>query len=115
MRLEPPRLEDIGRWDGALLSSTSRLLLPIDELRWAPPGHAWARAEAGVPGGAAGGGGGAAPRGAEGGGAAALGGGGSDEERARAFGPEQAPVVRRLEAAVAARILLESEPVPLRA
>ena len=30
--LAPPRLADAGRWEGALISSTSRLLLPIDEL-----------------------------------------------------------------------------------
>ena len=30
--LEPPRLEDAHKWEGAFISSTSRLLLPIDEL-----------------------------------------------------------------------------------
>lgn len=29
--LSPPRLADAGRWEGALISSTSRLLLPVDE------------------------------------------------------------------------------------
>ncbi len=38
MRLEPPSLSTIESWDGAFISSTSRLLLPADELRWAPPG-----------------------------------------------------------------------------
>lgn len=30
--LEPPRLEELDAWDGAFVSSTSRLLLPIDEI-----------------------------------------------------------------------------------
>ena len=30
--LEPPDLKDIERWEGCLISSTSRLLLPVDEL-----------------------------------------------------------------------------------
>lgn len=30
--LEPPLLDDVHTWEGALISSTSRLLLPIDEL-----------------------------------------------------------------------------------
>ena len=30
--LAPPTLADAGTWEGALISSTSRLLLPIDEL-----------------------------------------------------------------------------------
>jgi hypothetical protein len=77
VRLEPPRLADAPRWDGAFVSSTSRLLLPADELRWAPPGH-----------GAAGG-----------------------TERVRAFDRSN-KTVRELEAAVAARILRESEPLP---
>ena len=29
--LEPPRLADIDRWEGCFISSTSRLLLPVDE------------------------------------------------------------------------------------
>ena len=29
--LEPPRLADVDRWEGAFISSTSRLLLPVDE------------------------------------------------------------------------------------
>lgn len=75
--LEPPKMSDIERWQGAFISSTSRLLLPADELRWALPGH-------GGPGGT---------------------------ERVRVF-PEQHPLVRRLEAAVMARILQESEQLP---
>jgi hypothetical protein len=78
VRLEPPRLADAGAWDGAFISSTSRLLLPADELRWAPPGH-----------GSAGG-----------------------TERVRVFAPQH-PTVVALEAAVAARILRDSEPLPL--
>ncbi|GBF93598.1 hypothetical protein Rsub_06318 [Raphidocelis subcapitata] len=78
VRLEPPQLSQIAEWDGALISSTSRLLLPADEVRWAPPGH-------GGPGGT---------------------------ERVRAFDRGH-PIVAELEAAVMARILLESEPVPL--
>lgn len=30
--LQPPRLADLGRWEGAFISSTSRLLLPVDEV-----------------------------------------------------------------------------------
>ena len=30
--LQPPKLADAGRWEGCLISSTSRLLLPVDEL-----------------------------------------------------------------------------------
>ena len=30
--LEPPKLQDAPRWQGALISSTSRLMLPIDKL-----------------------------------------------------------------------------------
>lgn len=29
--LEPPRLADLHRWEGCFISSTSRLLLPVDE------------------------------------------------------------------------------------
>ncbi|PSC76550.1 class IV [Micractinium conductrix] len=29
--LEPPRLSDLPRWEGCMISSTSRLLLPVDE------------------------------------------------------------------------------------
>jgi len=36
--LSPPRLVDAGRWEGALISSTSRLLLPVDELYVPPDG-----------------------------------------------------------------------------
>jgi hypothetical protein len=38
VRLEPPRLAEAMAWQGALISSTSRLLLPVDELSWAPHG-----------------------------------------------------------------------------
>lgn len=31
MVLEPPRLQDLARWEGCFISSTSRLLLPVDE------------------------------------------------------------------------------------
>jgi len=37
--LRPPRLEDAGRWEGALISSTSRLALPIDQLFVPREGH----------------------------------------------------------------------------
>ena len=30
--LEPPDLKDVAKWEGCLISSTSRLLLPVDEL-----------------------------------------------------------------------------------
>ena len=30
--LTPPKLADIGRWQGAFISSTSRLLLPVNEV-----------------------------------------------------------------------------------
>jgi len=33
--LEPPRLDAASTWVGAFLSSTSRLVMPIDELRYA--------------------------------------------------------------------------------
>jgi hypothetical protein len=71
-------MSDIEEWQGAFISSTSRLLLPADELLWAPQG------DAGLEG----------------------------PDRVRAFG-EQHPLVRRLEAAVAERILRDSERVPL--
>lgn len=29
--LEPPRLHDLDSWEGCFISSTSRLLLPVDE------------------------------------------------------------------------------------
>lgn len=29
--LEPPRLQDLPRWEGCFISSTSRLVLPVDE------------------------------------------------------------------------------------
>lgn len=32
--LEPPRVSHIGAWEAAFLTSTSRLLLPIDEVAW---------------------------------------------------------------------------------
>ena len=31
MVLEPPRLRDLPRWEGCFITSTSRLLLPVDE------------------------------------------------------------------------------------
>eukprot|EP00887_Chlorella_sp_A99_P006550 scaffold3.g6550.t1 len=36
--LSPPRLSDLDAWEGCFLSSTSRLLLPIDELLLPAPG-----------------------------------------------------------------------------
>lgn len=46
--LKAPKLQDVARWEGAFISSTSRLVLPIDELEapdWGPaPLHAhWPR------------------------------------------------------------------------
>lgn len=29
--LEPPRLQDLPRWEGCFVTSTSRLVLPVDE------------------------------------------------------------------------------------
>lgn len=31
MVLQPPRLQDLPRWEGCFITSTSRLLLPVDE------------------------------------------------------------------------------------
>lgn len=87
VELQPPNLADAAAWDAAFISSTSRLLLPADELRW----HAAA---------------------AGGGGEAGAGAAGAGEERVRRFGG-QCELAARLEAAVAARILADSEPVPL--
>jgi len=42
---EPPKLADAGQWDGALISSTSRLMLPIDELYVPQEGHASQQAD----------------------------------------------------------------------
>lgn len=40
MRLQPPRLADIDSWQGAFISSTSRLLLPACEVTYeAVPGQ----------------------------------------------------------------------------
>ena len=36
--LTPPQLADAARWEGAMISSTSRLLLPVDELYVPQPG-----------------------------------------------------------------------------
>ena len=30
--LQPPNIKDMGTWEGCLISSTSRLALPVDEL-----------------------------------------------------------------------------------
>jgi len=43
--MEPPVLADAGAWEGALISSTSRLLLPIDELYVPAEGHVSAEAD----------------------------------------------------------------------
>lgn len=32
VRLHPPRIQDIETWEGCLISSTSRLALPVDEI-----------------------------------------------------------------------------------
>lgn len=36
--LTPPNATEMDRWEEAFISSTSRLVLPIDEVRW-PEGH----------------------------------------------------------------------------
>jgi thiol oxidase len=84
VRLEPPRLDEADRWQGAAVSSTSRLFLPANEMRW------------GRPGGGGGGGDGAA---------AVL-------DAVRTFDANE-PTLRALEDAVAARLIDESELVPL--
>ena len=43
--LEAPDLKDVDRWEGCLLSSTSRLLLPVDELYRPAEGAATTRGE----------------------------------------------------------------------
>ena len=35
--LEPPLLADLDRWEGAFITSTSRLLLPLNEISVPPP------------------------------------------------------------------------------
>jgi thiol oxidase len=37
VRLETPNVRDIGTWEGAFISSTSRLLLPVDHIAVYPP------------------------------------------------------------------------------
>lgn len=37
MVLEPPRIQDLARWEGCFITSTSRLLLPVDEAAPMPP------------------------------------------------------------------------------
>ena len=39
--LEPPNLRDLDEWEGCLISSTSRLLLPIDTVRVCREGAVW--------------------------------------------------------------------------
>ena len=34
--LEPPRLQDLASWEGCFITSTSRLLLPVDEASLLP-------------------------------------------------------------------------------
>ena len=49
--LTPPRLADLDSWEGCFISSTSRLLLPVDELLLLlPPGHGAAAGMAGANG-----------------------------------------------------------------
>jgi hypothetical protein len=44
VRLETPNINDVGTWQGAFISSTSRLLLPVDHIavfsQEGPPGAA---------------------------------------------------------------------------
>ena len=42
--LRPPNLSELHTWDGCLISSTSRLLLPVDSVRVCREGSAWDRA-----------------------------------------------------------------------
>jgi thiol oxidase len=37
VQLQPPRLSDIDSWQGAFISSTSRLLLPASEVQYTDP------------------------------------------------------------------------------
>eukprot|EP00271_Cylindrocystis_brebissonii_P022477 TRINITY_DN8669_c0_g1_i1.p1 TRINITY_DN8669_c0_g1~~TRINITY_DN8669_c0_g1_i1.p1 ORF type:complete len:121 (+),score=40.19 TRINITY_DN8669_c0_g1_i1:382-744(+) len=39
--LEAPNVRDIGAWEGVFISSTSRLVLPVDELRYTGPEGDW--------------------------------------------------------------------------
>jgi len=82
VRLTPPLLSQIDEWQGAFISSTSRLLLPADELRWQPPEQPSEPPSECTEGG----------------------------QRVRVF-PEQHGLVRRLEVAVMEGILAESEEV----
>jgi len=43
--LQPPKLADASKWEGALISSTSRLMLPIDELYLPREGEASLQAD----------------------------------------------------------------------
>lgn len=40
VRLIPPRADDLSQWEGALISSTSRLAMPLDSVRPAGGGPA---------------------------------------------------------------------------
>lgn len=42
----PPNIQDLGKWEGALLSSTSRLALPIDWVGVPEEGKAWREGDA---------------------------------------------------------------------
>ncbi|OQS01271.1 thioredoxin-like protein [Achlya hypogyna] len=39
VRLAPPAMDDVDRWSGAFLTSTSRFVLPIQHLVYATPAH----------------------------------------------------------------------------
>ena len=47
--LTPPDLADVSRWQGAFISSTSRLVLPVHELAFAPHASAAASSAAEAP------------------------------------------------------------------
>ncbi|KAI8464193.1 MAG: hypothetical protein J3K34DRAFT_123071 [Monoraphidium minutum] len=96
VHLRPPKISEAPEWQAAFISSTSRLLLPADEVSWVAPPSASCGGDGDNGGGGDGGNGG---------------GGGGGAPQSRAF--ERHPLAARLEAAVAARILRESEAVPL--
>lgn len=39
VELKPPEVKDLMRWEGAFVTSTSRLVLPIDWMGVPQPGH----------------------------------------------------------------------------
>ncbi|EFN53257.1 hypothetical protein CHLNCDRAFT_137177 [Chlorella variabilis] len=87
--LEPPRLADLEAWDGCFITSTSRLLLPVDEAGVFPEGGSAASA--------------AADADADGTGAS------RPLQRVRRF--ERGGLVQRLEALVLAELERRSEPL----